>query len=273
MNYTHRPDAANRSTETPYEPLQYRPLSVSLVAQRKPSAKYDHALELSVHQQLGGRSVSVALGEKGVKPGHGVIMTDEVLSVARGRFLDLCSGPVAYFSHLALLAGCTDVLAVDLNPSFSTVEVPFANSDLLESVDPALRFGAAALHPPMLPRTAGSSSEDRFAAYDYADEGGRGTLDRAIHDTAKVLDQGGQLVIGQFEYLGVGRRMGRRKCTAEVLASSGYSLVSEKYVWVPMTPVIEAALDDIRAEFPLFEPQLSSGRQYHRFAVVVARRH
>lgn len=272
---------AQSDLQSAYAPFDL-PTGVRLAAERGPSG-YD--TRLVARELRGSRYRDIAawpLRFKGLKPGHGALMLDDLVIEPGCRFLDLCSGPIAFFAGFAVQNGAEEAVAIDIDPAFARVDtfeqqpawfrrVEFRCSDLLGDSIGGKKFDAAAFHPPMLPLSP-NQEWDRHSSYDFSGPDGRDVLDRGIIQLAEAIRPGGHVVIGQFEFLGVDEQFGLAPSTFDRLRAVGFAPLSAKLVEVPVTPIIDASVPHIMDTYPRYNFVLRAGQLFHRFAVICARR-
>ncbi|OGX38576.1 MAG: hypothetical protein A3C53_04330 [Omnitrophica WOR_2 bacterium RIFCSPHIGHO2_02_FULL_68_15] len=265
---------ASTSAITPYDPLGG--LAGTYFTARPPRAARDTYL---VRLARGAVEAIWRLPPDGRKPGHGLFLAEH-LTVRPGRSLvDLGTGPLAFLGCLAAARGARPVWATDCQGAFiKTARAGIARhgwrrtvravrGDLFDPVA-APRVHHAVIHPPMLP----AARRRRAAAYDEGGRTGRELLDRAITQAAGRLAPGGDLLIGQFEFLGVGRAFGTPPATFDVLRRHGFTPSVEAAYPVPITPPVRARLGAIRALYPRYRFLRRDGALWHRFVIVRGRR-
>lgn len=140
-------------------------------------------------------------------------------------------------------------------------------SDGLASALPLDKFDLAVTHPPMMPAPEGISQSD----HDFAGPTGREILDRIIERTPNLLNSGGRLIIGQFNFLGLEQSTGDPGCTADKLADAGMTIDEIHTYRVPASQAIVNAQEQIKDIYPRHIFEEAGGQLYHRFSVVKAK--
>jgi len=225
-----------------------------------------------------------ALPVSGLKPGHGLLV-GEHLEIKEGDSLfDIGTGPIAYFAILSVRRGASYAIGAEINPAsksssqngiiFNRLEdkISIVHSDIFSAIGNR-KFDIIVTNPPILPappKDKDVRDNARLAGYDEAGYNGRQFIDLIISQARSHLNQGGRLIIGQFEFLGVDKAFGDGKTTFELLREQGFEPRIVGSYEVPVTPIIEKRLDYIKEVYPRYNFVEKDSGLYHKFVVISA---
>jgi len=218
------------------------------------------------------------LPDTGRRPGHGLFLIPHLSADSSTKGLDLGCGQSMFLGMQLHHLGAGSVTGLDKVPpgeslgSWLDEKTRYVQGDILdETVLGGDMFDVAITHPPMAP-TENQEGKRTNTDHDVAGPTGREVLDFIISHWTKKLRPGGELVIGQFDFLGVMAAHGDPPCTAEVLGEAGLAIEQVHTYHVPITPTIKNALGLIRSVYPKYPFEKRGDTTYHQFSVINARK-
>ena len=210
--------------------------------------------------------VIFALPVSGLKPGHGLLI-GEHLEIKEGDSLfDIGTGPISYFPILSIRRGASYAIGAEINSTsessskdgtiFNRLEdnISIVHSDVFSAIGNR-KFDVIVTNPPILPASPKEkdvSGNVRLAGYDEAGYDGRAIIDLIISQAGNHLNQGGRLIIGQFEFQGADKAFGDGKTTFELLKEQGFEPRIAGEYEAPLTQIIKNRLDYIGKVFPRY---------------------